>query len=160
MNHLAENLRKLRLDKHMTQAQAATRLGVSAQSVSRWETGATLPDVMLLPDIAHLYGVLVDELFKPSPKGYSNNAQRLLAVYEHSQKSEDFIAAAKEFEQLFRTHTATADDWRSYGVIHEYMVYHCVEKATSSYDKAMELSRGTDAEMFHRSIRQKILIRI
>lgn len=159
MNHLAANLRKLRMDKKLTQEQAAARLGVSAQSVSRWETSATLPDVMLLPEIAKLYGVLVDDLFKPAPKGYANNAQRLMAVYERSHKPEDFLAAAEEFERLFRTDAATADDWRSYGVIHEYMVYHCVEKATGSYDKAMELSRGTDAEMFHRSIRQKILLR-
>lgn len=159
MNHLAANLRKLRMDKRLTQEQAAARLGVSAQSVSRWETSATLPDVMLLPEIAKLYGVLVDELFKPAVCGYANNALRLMAVYERSHKPEDFLAAAEEFERLFRTDAATADDWRSYGVIHEYMVYHCVEKATGSYDKAMELSRGTDAEMFHRSIRQKILLR-
>ena len=67
MNHLAANLRKLRIDKKLTQEQAADKLGVSPQSVSRWETAATLPDVMLLPDIAKLYGVLVDDLFKPAP---------------------------------------------------------------------------------------------
>ena len=64
MNQLAANLRKLRLDQAMTQEQIAEKLGVSAQSVSRWENAATLPDVMLLPDIAKLYGVLVDDLFK------------------------------------------------------------------------------------------------
>lgn len=62
MNHFAANLRKLRLEKHLTQEQTAAQLGVSAQAVSRWETGATLPDVMLLPDIAKLYSVLVDDL--------------------------------------------------------------------------------------------------
>lgn len=159
MNNLAANLRKLRMGKKLTQEQAAARLGVSAQSVSRWETGATLPDVMLLPEIAKLYGVLVDDLFKPASKGYANNAQRLMAVYDRSHKPEDFLAAAEEFDRLFRADAATADDWRSYGIIHEYMMYHCIKKATGSYDKAMELSRGTDAEMFHRSIRQKILLR-
>lgn len=159
MNHLAANLRKLRLDKQLTQEQAAAKLGVSAQSVSRWETAATLPDVMLLPEIARLYGVLVDDLFKPSPKGYENNAQRLMAVYEQSHKPEDFLAAAEEFEKLFRAETATADDWRVYGVIHEYMVYHCIKKATSSYKKAMDMSRCNDAEMFHRTQRQNILLR-
>ncbi len=159
MNNLAVNLRKLRIDKKLTQEQAATKLGVSAQSVSRWETATTLPDVMLLPDIAALYGVLVDDLFKPDVKGYPNNAQRLMAVYEQSHKPEDFLAAAEEFERLFRTDTATADDWRVYGVIHEYMVYYCIEKATGSYQKAMEMSRCTDTEMFHRTRRQNILLR-
>lgn len=158
-NPFSSNLRKLRLDKKLTQEQAAEQLGVSAQAVSRWETSTTLPDVMLLPEIARLYGVLVDDLFRPSPKGYGNNALRLLAVYERSHKPEDFLAAAQEFEKLFRAGTATADDWRSYGVTHEYMVYDCIKKATSSYEKAMELSLATDAEMYHRTMRQSTLLR-
>jgi len=158
-NHLAYNLRKLRLDKHLTQEQAAASLGVSAQSVSRWETCATMPDVMLLPQIASLYGVLVDELFRPAAQGYDNNAQRLLAVYERTHKPEDFLAAVQEFEKLIRVGTATADDWRSYGVTHEYMVYHCIEKATRCYEKAMELTRDADTEMYHRTRRQSDLLR-
>ena len=159
MNTFSTNLRKLRLEKHLTQEQAAVKLGVSAQSVSRWETSATFPDVMLLPEIAKLYGVLVDDLFKPSPKGYDNNALRLLAVYEHSGKNEDFIAAAEEFEKLIRANVDTADDWRSYGVIHEYMMNHCIKKAQSCYDRAMELSRAADPTMYHRVQRQKIQLR-
>lgn len=159
MNTLATNLRKLRIDKKLTQEQLAAKLGVSAQSVSRWENASTLPDVMLLPEIAKLYDVLVDDLFKPVVHGYSNNAQRLMAVYERSHKPEDFLAAAEEFERLFRTDAATADDWRTYGVIHEYMVYHCIKKATGSYDKAMEMTRCTDEEMYHRTRRQSILLR-
>ncbi len=159
MTTLAANLRKLRLEKNLTQEQAAAKLGVSAQSVSRWETSATLPDVMLLPDIAKLYGVLVDDLFKPSPKGYANNALRLLAVFELSHKPEDFLAAAHEFDKLIREGRATADDWRSCGVTHEYMVYHCIEKATACYAKAMDISRSTDEAMFHRTRRQSILLR-
>lgn len=159
MNPLASNLRKLRLDKHLTQEQAADKLGVSAQSVSRWETAVSLPDVMLLPEIARLYGVLVDDLFKPSPKGYANNALRLLAVYERSDKPEDFLAAAQEFEKLIRAGTATTDDWRSFGVIHEYMMTYCISKALACYDRAVELSKPDDPEMFHRTQRQKIQLR-
>ena len=159
MNHLALNLRKLRLDRQLTQEQAADKLGVSAQSVSRWETAVSLPDVMLLPDIARLYGVLVDDLFMPVVRGYTNNALRLLAVYERSHKPEDFLAAAEEFEKLIRTGTATADDWRSCGVIHEYMVYDCIRKACSCYEKAASLSRDADAEMYHRIVRQHTLLR-
>ena len=159
MNHLAANLRRLRIDKKLTQEQAAAKLGVSPQSVSRWETAATLPDVMLLPEIARLYGILVDDLFKPAVKGYENNARRLMAVYENSHKPEDFLAAAEEFEKLFRADSATAEDWRCYGYIHECMESHCLQKATSSYTKAMALSRDTDKELFHRIHRQNIMLR-
>ncbi|MBQ8555287.1 MAG: helix-turn-helix transcriptional regulator [Clostridia bacterium] len=158
-NDLSSNLRKLRLEKKLTQEQAAEALGVSAQSVSRWETSVTFPDVLLLPGIARLYGVLVDDLFKPSPKGYENNALRLLAIYERTGKHEDFIAAAEEFEKLVKAGTATADDWRSYGVIHEYMMTTCMKKALSCYDRAMEMAHDTDSEMYHRILRQKILLR-
>lgn len=159
MNPFAANLRKLRLEKQLTQEQAAEQLGVSAQSVSRWETGATFPDVMLLPQIARLYGVLVDDLFKPSPAGYENNALRLLAVFERTGKYEDFTAAAAEFERIIRADAATADDWRSYGVIHEYMVSACVKKALDAYDRAMSMSRDGNPEMYYRTLRQKIQLR-
>ena len=43
MNHLATNLRKLRIDKKLTQEQAADKLGVSPQSVSRWEPPPRFP---------------------------------------------------------------------------------------------------------------------
>lgn len=159
MNTFAANLRKLRLEKKLTQEQSAEKLGVSAQAVSRWETSATFPDVLLLPEIAKLYGVLVDDLFKPSPRGYENNAQRLLAIYERTGKYEDFLAAAEEFEKLVKAGAATADDWRSYGVIHEYMMTACMKKALSCYDRAMEMARDTDADLYHRILRQKILLR-
>ena len=61
MNTLATTLRKLRIDKTLPQEPAADKLGVSPQAVSRWETATTLPDVMLLPEIAKLYDVLVDD---------------------------------------------------------------------------------------------------
>ncbi len=159
MNNLAANLRRLRLEKKLTQEQLADKLRVSAQSVSRWENNATYPDVMLLPELAHVFGVLVDDLFKPAPAGYENFAHRLLAVYEHTHRPEDFLAASTEFEKLINAGNATADDWRCYGVTHEYMVNHCIEKAIGSYDQAMAIARATDQEMYHCIQRQKIQLR-
>ena len=66
----SKNLRQLRLEKKLTQEQLAGILGVSVQSVSRWECGNTLPDVMLLPEIARLYGVTVDDLYREDASGY------------------------------------------------------------------------------------------
>ncbi len=40
-DNFSKNLRKLRLEKKLTQEQVAEKLGVSAQSVSRWETGGS-----------------------------------------------------------------------------------------------------------------------
>ena len=57
----SKNLKRLRTEKNYTQEEAAQILGVTAQTVSRWECGTTLPDVMLLPEIAKLYCVTVDD---------------------------------------------------------------------------------------------------
>lgn len=159
MNPLAINLRRLRLAKAMTQEQLAEQLWVSPQSVSRWETGATFPDVMALPRIAEFFGVLVDDLFRRSVNQYDNLAQRLLAVYEDSHRPEDFFTALEEYEKLIHSGAATANDWRSYGVLHEYMVYHCIKKASGSYHQAMQMSRENDPEMYHRALRQNDLLR-
>ena len=95
--HFSHNLRRLRLAKGLTQEQLAAMLGVSIQSISRWECGNTLPDVMLLPEIARLYGVTVDDLYHEEATAYANYAQRLVSVYEATDRSEDFLAAEQEF---------------------------------------------------------------
>ncbi|MBR6808168.1 MAG: helix-turn-helix transcriptional regulator [Clostridia bacterium] len=62
MTHFNEKIKKLRKYKDMTQEQLAEYMGVSPQAVSRWETGATCPDISALPQLAELFGVTVDEL--------------------------------------------------------------------------------------------------
>jgi len=110
MNHIfSANLRRLRLSKGYTQEQVAAQLGVSPQSVSRWECSSTLPDVLLLPQIARLYHVTVDDLYREDAKGYPSYAQRLLAVYEASGRTEDFLAAEQEFLRI-SAGEHTADD--------------------------------------------------
>ncbi len=64
-----------RLKAGLSQAVAAERLGVSAPSVSQWETGATQPKSSRLLDIASLYGCTVDELLTGQPKSDTAEAQ-------------------------------------------------------------------------------------
>lgn len=60
--NIGENLKIYRSKKQVTQEQLAYEFGVSPQAVSRWETGATYPDITLLPVIAKYFAVTVDEL--------------------------------------------------------------------------------------------------
>ena len=55
-------LRKLRQETNMTQRELAEELHVSAQAVSKWETGAGCPDVGLLAALAERFGVSVERL--------------------------------------------------------------------------------------------------
>ena len=61
--YFGKNVRKLRKNKNLTQEQFAEAIGVSFQSVSRWENCITYPDVELIPMIARYFGVTIDELF-------------------------------------------------------------------------------------------------
>ena len=60
--NIGDNLRRLRLEKGLTQEQAAEVFGVSSQAVSRWENNSAYPDITLLPGIAMFYGKSTDEI--------------------------------------------------------------------------------------------------
>mgnify|MGYP002564482177 CR=1 FL=1 len=58
-----ENLIRLRRQQGLSQEQLGMRIGVSRQTVSKWETGIALPDVAMTPAIARYFGVTMDVLF-------------------------------------------------------------------------------------------------
>lgn len=68
---IGANIKQLRQQKNMTQEQVANELGVSYQAVSKWEVGANTPDISLLPDIASLFGVTIDSLFRDDMAEFS-----------------------------------------------------------------------------------------
>ena len=55
-------LKQLRLEKHLTQAQVAERIGVTPSMVSSYETDIRLPSFEVMLRIADLFGVTVDYL--------------------------------------------------------------------------------------------------
>ena len=57
-------LSELRKEKGLTQKELAERLLVSAKAISKWETGANMPDVSLLIPLADILGVTVTELLQ------------------------------------------------------------------------------------------------
>ena len=59
---LKERLRALRQKKGATQEQLAAHLGITQQSVGKWERGEGFPDITLLPAIALYFGTTVDDL--------------------------------------------------------------------------------------------------
>ena len=59
---IGEKLKELRHKNGVTQDQLAEVLGVSSQSVSRWELGICYPDLELLPVIANYFDITLDDL--------------------------------------------------------------------------------------------------
>lgn len=155
-NILSDNLKKMRIEKNYTQEQVAEHLGVSAKSVSRWERNSTMPDVMLLPEIAKLYCVTIDDLYKENITAYQNYAQRLLSVYESTGKTEDFLRAEQEFERLFRTDEYTMEDIRCCGIMYHYMMRDCEKKAIHHFDKVIEQGKCKDEATYYRTWQQKM----
>ncbi|MBQ3507217.1 MAG: helix-turn-helix transcriptional regulator [Clostridia bacterium] len=62
-SHMGENIASLRRAAGLTQELLADRLGVTSQAVSKWERQLSCPDVSLLPAMADVFGVTIDELF-------------------------------------------------------------------------------------------------
>lgn len=59
---LSETIRRGRKERNWTQAELAERLGVTASAVHKWETGASCPDIALLPPLARLLGTDLNAL--------------------------------------------------------------------------------------------------
>lgn len=60
---IGENIKILRKNMSIGQEILANAVGVSVQAVSKWETGQSLPDVGIIPDIANFFKVSIDSLF-------------------------------------------------------------------------------------------------
>ena len=64
MMTFSEKLMDLRRKSGMSQEQLADRLGVTRQSVSKWESGTAMPELVKLISLSELFGVSVDYLVK------------------------------------------------------------------------------------------------
>ena len=60
--NIGETIKKLRKEREITQEEFAEVLGVSCQSVSRWENENCYPDIELIPTIADFFGISTDRL--------------------------------------------------------------------------------------------------
>ena len=154
--NFGSNLKRLRISKGYTQEQVANALNVSAKAVSRWECGTTMPDVMLLPEIAKLYCVTVDDLFKEKSIAYENYAQRLMSVYEQSHNQNDFIEADREFKKLIRSGNYTMKDICLYGILYHFHTFYCRDKALELFQKGLNMGESTDPDTYHLIERQRM----
>lgn len=152
---LSNNLKRFRIARNLTQEQAAEELNVSAQTVSRWECNTTLPDVAILPRLAELYGVTIDDLFKENKNAYDNYAQQLGSVFEASLKPEDFLRADMEYRSLLKSGEYTTKDLRLYGILYQHMMYLCIKKAEELFDHVILSGPDGDPETYWSVRRQK-----
>ena len=73
--NLADNLKKIRNDNKLSQEQLAEKLGVSRQSVSKWESGQAYPEMDKVLQICQLFNLNIDELLNQDIKEVTVNKQ-------------------------------------------------------------------------------------
>lgn len=114
--NLGKTIQTLRKLKNLTQNELAEKLFVSYQAVSQWENGNTNPDIAIIPNIADVFGITIDELFgrhKPEqPKEQStyekidikkfdkNTLYILLVEGNKLQKVIDYKETLKRYEDI------------------------------------------------------------
>ena len=79
-----DNLNKYRKQKGLSQEELAFRLGVSRQSVSKWESGQSTPELERIIEIADLFGISLDELIGHESNDYVTvDREELRSVVRH-----------------------------------------------------------------------------
>lgn len=106
--YIGENIKRLRLQKELTQEVLAEFLGISFQSISRWERGESYPDITMLPVIASFFDVTVDELLGICKTNDEEKIREYLDLYDTMRLKDSSLAfeklenAVKEFPGDFR----------------------------------------------------------
>ncbi|MCM1333873.1 MAG: helix-turn-helix domain-containing protein [Bacteroides sp.] len=105
--YIGENLKKQRKLRELTQEQLAQILGVSFQSVSKWERNEGYPDIEFLPTIANYFGITVDELMGMDAIRDDSDVEKILTqVDENASKGliEENIALLESAAKRFPNH--------------------------------------------------------
>ena len=108
MNNLGQRIKEYRKKNDLTQEKLADYLGVTYQSVSKWETGMTMPDLALVVPMARLLGVTTDELLgkedaaTDARKAYFDREYHDFWMKDHKQDLEIARMAVKEYPSDYR----------------------------------------------------------
>ena len=97
--NIGETIKKLRKEREITQEEFAEVLGVSCQSVSRWENNSCYPDIELIPVIASFFGISTDKLMGIDEITEKENIEKYLERFQKAiSKGEldECIAIARE----------------------------------------------------------------
>lgn len=90
----AENLRKLRTEKGLSQAQLGKQMFVNQSTVARWESGSRLPDAAMIPRLAACLGADANTLFQLAAQ--SEESPNVILVDDSEAILTDGVAVLEE----------------------------------------------------------------
>ena len=94
---IGTKIKQLRYRASLTQEQLGAQLGVSAQAISKWENAAAMPDITLLPELAEIFGISIDELFDLTAE------QKVRRIENRMEVEEDLDPEIfKEYEEFLK----------------------------------------------------------
>lgn len=138
MINMGEKIRMHRLRLSMTQEKLSQSVGVTAQAVSKWESGQSYPDIALLPELAAVLGVSIDELFESSQEQHLTRIETMLEN-EVMLSRKDFDYAMSRAQEIARTK-------RYRGRCLTLMGELCVQRARGYLNLAAEYAKQALAE--------------
>lgn len=83
---IGENIKRMRRERDLTQEEVAAHLGISFQSISKWERGDGYPDITMLPALANYFGISVDELLGMSEIAKAEQYNEINRVWAENNK--------------------------------------------------------------------------
>lgn len=97
MLYLAENLKKYRIMKNLTQEDIAEYLGITAQSVSKWEREECYPDITFLPALANIFETSIDLLLGMDTIRAEKTVYNIHSAATDFQRQGDYSSAEKVY---------------------------------------------------------------
>ena len=90
-NIIGQRITALRKAHNLTQSELADRLGVTHQAVSQWERSETLPDILILPKLAEIFGETTDHFLGLTEEAAAPALTDMAQAEEemHSEEPED-----------------------------------------------------------------------
>lgn len=97
MFYLSENLKKYRIMRNLTQEDVAGYLGITPQSISKWERGECYPDITSLPALANIFETSIDLLIGMDTIRARETRYNIHKKASEFQRDGDYVSAEKVY---------------------------------------------------------------
>ncbi len=137
-----------RRGKGITQEELANHIGVSKPAVSKWESGQSYPDILLLPILAAYFDISIDELVGYEPQMPKQEVRKLFHRLKEEFMKETFDKVYAECEEYLKKYYSC---WELQFQIALLLVNHCnlagtPEGITKILERALEIFKRVEKE--------------
>ena len=97
---IGQTIRRLRKERNFTQEELAEQLNISAQAVSKWENGMSMPDISQVVPLASVFGVTTDVLFGIEGTNAAEEAYRIVSEAEEIKQYGELSTYLAAYDRL------------------------------------------------------------